>query len=127
VMTNGDSSGEGQLAWEIVRSIAREYRWPDYQMKVRTLVPADPVHYDAYTGTYEGNEITFTVSRDADRLFVQANPLGTDKVELYPEGRDRFSVVVDDVRFPFTRSPDGRVTGLVVRPPDQTITAHKRL
>jgi CubicO group peptidase (beta-lactamase class C family) len=124
VMTNGDSDS-GQLVWEIVRSIATAYHWTDYQMKQRTLVPSDPRSYDAYLGDYETDSATFTVSRDGDHLFVHADPLGPDKVELYPEGEDRFFVLVDDVVFAFTRTAD-RVTGLTVRPPDQVITARKR-
>jgi len=40
VMTNSDNGG--QLATEILRTIAREYGWPDFQPSEHTLTKVDP-------------------------------------------------------------------------------------
>jgi len=39
-MTNSDNGG--QLANEILRTIAHEYGWPDFQPSERTITKADP-------------------------------------------------------------------------------------
>jgi hypothetical protein len=51
VMTNGQQGSP--LAMEIVRAIARAYRWPDLQPRERTIASVDPAVYDTYVGTYE--------------------------------------------------------------------------
>jgi CubicO group peptidase (beta-lactamase class C family) len=50
VMTNGDNGGD--LASEILRSIAVEYGWVDYLPKERTVVRVDPEVLTSYVGDY---------------------------------------------------------------------------
>jgi len=50
VMTNSDNGGD--LANEILRSIAVEYGWVDYLPKERTIVPVDAAVLASYIGDY---------------------------------------------------------------------------
>lgn len=50
VMTNGDNGGD--LANEILRSIALEYGWVDYLAKERTVVRVDAAVLASYVGDY---------------------------------------------------------------------------
>ena len=50
VMTNGDNGGD--LANEILRAIAVEYRWVDYLPKERTVVAVDAAVLASYVGDY---------------------------------------------------------------------------
>ncbi len=54
IMTNSDNGG--QLAGEILRTIAYEYKWPDFGPAEREITkadPADPKVLDGYVGAYE--------------------------------------------------------------------------
>lgn len=51
VMTN--SWGGQILVGEILRSIADEYRWPDRQARIKTVIAADPQALDRLVGTYQ--------------------------------------------------------------------------
>ena len=51
VMANGD--GGDALLIEILRSIAREYGWPDYQPTEKTAVPLDEANAVQYAGRYD--------------------------------------------------------------------------
>jgi CubicO group peptidase (beta-lactamase class C family) len=50
IMTNGDNGG--QLASEILRSVAYEYGWPDFQPVQHTVGRMDPKLLDPYAGVY---------------------------------------------------------------------------
>ena len=45
VMTNGDNGG--QIADEVMHSVAAEYQWPDFKPTVRTAIHVDPKVLDA--------------------------------------------------------------------------------
>src|SRR3546814_13334153 len=51
VMANGD--GGDLLINEIVRSVARTYRWPDYASQQRATTAVDPTALNAHAGEYE--------------------------------------------------------------------------
>ena len=98
VMTNGDRGAA--LASEIVRSIAREYGWPDFKPRERAVAEVDPAVYDAYVGTYElrpGNRVE--VRREGGTLFL--TPPGEARRELLPEAKDRFFALHQDLEFRF--------------------------
>ncbi len=78
VMTNGDNGG--QLAAEIIRTIALEYGWPDLAPVVHKVVKLDPKILDAYVGAYQfGANAVMTVTREADKLFTQLTGQGRSK------------------------------------------------
>jgi len=92
IMTNGDAGG--QLAMEIVRSVAHEYGWPDFQPKSRAVATVDAKIFDSYAGDYQSQIGVFTVTREGNQLFVRL--AGQPKLRLYPESaREFFMTVVD--------------------------------
>ncbi len=68
----------------------------------------DPHLYDKYVGTYEVNpEATFTVTREADRLFGQY--VKDDKFELLPASKTRFFRRGDSAFYTFVWNKSGKV------------------
>lgn len=76
-------------------------------------VKVDPKLFEGYVGTYQlAPAFALTVTREADRLFVQAT--GQPKFEIFPEGdRDYFLKVVD-AQITFITGSAGRATELVL-------------
>lgn len=109
VMTNSDAGGP--LAAELVRAVAREYRWPGLAPIERTLGTANPATYKDFAGRYEigtrSPPVILRVEVDGDRLFGGA---GEVRSELLPENADTFFSVDTDVRIQFVRDGSGRVT-----------------
>ncbi len=95
IMTNGDRGG--QLADEIMRSIAAEYDWPDGQPKMRQRTNVSPQLLDRLVGTYQlAPNFLLHVSKEEGHLFAQAT--GQERFEIFPESdRDFFFTVVDAV------------------------------
>jgi CubicO group peptidase (beta-lactamase class C family) len=58
IMTNGDNGGP--LAGEILRSIAREYGWPDFQPAEHAVVKVGPKIFEAYAGGYKSSTGTYS-------------------------------------------------------------------
>jgi hypothetical protein len=78
VLTNG--GGGGQLADEIVRSVAQVYGWPDFRPVEHTVVSVTPTSFAGLTGSYDFIQVT----QDGNHLMAEI-PLGTRKQELLPE------------------------------------------
>jgi CubicO group peptidase (beta-lactamase class C family) len=109
VMTNSDSGGT--IASEVVRAVAREYRWPGLGPIERTLGTADPATYKDFVGKYEigtrSPPVIFRVEVDGDRLFGIA---GNARSELLPEAPATFFSADTDLRIQFIRDASGHVT-----------------
>lgn len=111
VMTNG--VGGGRLAGEIMRSIAAEYHWPDFNPVERKLALIDPKLFDLYTGRYElAPERILTVSRNEDRLYVQLT--GQPNIRVFPEGERDFFYTVVNAQITFVVDDQGHVTELIL-------------
>jgi CubicO group peptidase (beta-lactamase class C family) len=111
VMTN--STRGAALAQEIVRSIAKEYAWPNFLPEERVIAQVDPKIYDTYVGQYEFGGMILTVSSEDGRLFGQ--PTGQSKEELYPESETKFFLSVPgDPHVSFVKDDDGRVIELIL-------------
>jgi CubicO group peptidase (beta-lactamase class C family) len=123
VMMNGDR-GSG-LFNEILRAVAREYGWPDYQPTEKTVADVNPAVYQSYVGEYDANGIPTTISIHGQQLFVVAPPLGPRRVRLYPSAGDRFFLLDQDVDLSFVRDQEGRVTEMQATTNVQTVTAKK--
>jgi len=115
VMTNGDAGGP--LADEILHSIAKEYGWPDYQVREREVAQVDPKIYESYVGKYQIAGADVAVTTDNGHIFLQARPFGPEKVELYPESETKYFMTLDDVTFTFVKDDKGQVVELVVQVP----------
>lgn len=66
-----------------------------------------------YVGEYEVTpEFTFSVTRDQDKLFVQA--AGQEKFEIAPETETKFFSKVNDAQFEFVKDGSGTVTKAIL-------------
>lgn len=102
VMTNSDSGGE--LAEEIFRSVSREYDWPDHRSVEHTLLKINPALFEPYVGTYEIPGVgKLTVTLKSNSLYIQADPLGPDPQELFPESSNGFFLMSGDLNLTFDR------------------------
>jgi D-alanyl-D-alanine carboxypeptidase len=88
------------------------------------IVKLDARSLEKYAGQYQDGEgeIT-TVRREGERLFAQS---GNDpEVELFPVSEETFVIKAFDARVSFVKDAKGRVTGLVERYGDQSLTLKK--
>jgi hypothetical protein len=123
IMTNGDR-GSG-LFNEILRAIAREYGWPDYQPIEKTVADVNPAMYRSYVGDYDANGILTTITTDGEQLFALASPLGPERIRLYPSAEDRFFLLDQDVDLTFLKDTQGHVTEMRATANGQEVTARK--
>ncbi len=113
VMTNSD--GGEPLIQELLRAVAKEYSWPDFQPVERAVAKIDPAILGAYAGTYQDpNAGKITVSVKNDALYIEAPPLGPGPQELYPESSTDFFILSNDVTFTFEKDEKGNVSKLIV-------------
>lgn len=111
VMTNSDNGG--LLINEILRAIAREYAWPDYQVVEKTAVALAPEAFDDFIGRYEREDTTLAVARSGNRFFMRLT--GQPRMEIFPQSdHEFFSLDQPDV-FVFERNASGTVTHIVRR------------
>jgi CubicO group peptidase (beta-lactamase class C family) len=120
-----NANGAMPLAGEILRSIAREYGWPDFVPHERAVAEVDPRVYADYVGEYEMQPgETLSVSTAEGRLYLE--PSGQTREELFPESETTyFPTASPDLRISFLRDPDGTVTGMAVHQGRGTATAEK--
>jgi CubicO group peptidase (beta-lactamase class C family) len=89
VMTNGESEA---LINEIVRSVGREYGWPEERRPAKTVVAVDATRLAALTGDYRldlvGRHVDFRVTVDGGRLML-ASSAGTP-AEILPMAESHF-------------------------------------
>ncbi|MBS3819704.1 serine hydrolase [bacterium] len=86
IMTNGDNGS--YLYGEMLRSIAAEYGWPDYQPLEKEVVEVNPEVLDDYVGQYRLDQMTLTVRRENGSLMIE-DPFGM-KAEYLPESKTDF-------------------------------------
>jgi CubicO group peptidase (beta-lactamase class C family) len=111
IMTNAD--GGMEIAFEVMRSIAVEYGWPDFQPVVHTLAKVDRSVLERYVGTYMATPtfgVTYTL--EGDQLFAQAT--GQKKFPLFPESESKFFMKVVDAEIEFHTGDKGTVDYLVL-------------
>ncbi|HVG33001.1 MAG TPA: serine hydrolase [Pyrinomonadaceae bacterium] len=112
VMTNSENGAA--LVLEILRSIAKEYGWPDFQPKEKVIARVDPKTLDAYVGQYEiAPNFILTVTKEEDRLISQAT--GQPRAELFPESENKFFLKDADAQFTFVRDEKGNVIQVNIR------------
>ena len=123
VMTNGDR-GSG-LGSEILRAIAREYGWPDYQPTEKTVAQINPDVYPSYVGQYDVSGVSITISTEAGRLYILAPPLGPQRLQLYPSAEGQFFILEDNLEARFVKDAQGNVTEMQVRAGGNSMTGKK--
>jgi CubicO group peptidase (beta-lactamase class C family) len=113
IMTNSDSGG--QLAEEILRSIAYEYKWPDFQPVERSIGKVDAKALDGYVGAYElAPNVVLTVTRDGDHMYVIGQLTGQEKLEIFPASEREFFLKAIDAQLSFAVGADGKATELTL-------------
>ncbi len=124
IMTNSDNGG--QLAEEVLRTIASEYKWPDFAPRTRKAIAVSPGLLANYAGIYAfapGFNMTITVADG--QLISQVS--GQDKVPLFAESETTFfpKVVEAEIEFP-ANGAKGPTSQLILHQNGQDMTA-KRL
>ena len=111
VMTN--AQGGMDLAQALIRSVARVYRWPDFQVAVRTAIKLDPTVLADFVGAYEFVGFTLEIRSENGQLLVEG-PF-RPKYQLYPLSSSQFFAKVVGTEFEFVRDAAERVARLVLR------------
>jgi CubicO group peptidase (beta-lactamase class C family) len=125
IMTNGDQGWN--LLNEILRSVSKEYGWPDFQSQEHALGKLDASRLPAYAGEYEivGATKPVVVTLKGTRLYMQAELLGPNAEELLPESDLQFFVVSAPVVFNFQKDDKGAVTKVTIHGDFQSVEARK--
>jgi CubicO group peptidase (beta-lactamase class C family) len=112
IMTNSDNGSA--LAEEILRSLAKEYGWPDFELKEIEVADVDPAVMGLYTGRYQllRPEYAFEVVVEAGTLFV-ISPEGL-KIESLPETGIKYVLIDNGWSIEFKVDEAGTVTGATV-------------
>ena len=112
IMTNSDSGG--QLATEIVRTIAHEYGWPDFQPSENTISKIDdPKILARYVGAYEmAPGVNMLVTLDGNQLLTR---LGNQQpVPIFPQSETMFFAKVVDAKIEFAKPDAAGVPGQLI-------------
>jgi CubicO group peptidase (beta-lactamase class C family) len=127
IMTNS-LKGE-RLISELLRSIAHEYGWPDFQPKEKTIAKIDPKIYEDYVGEYQfefSSDYVLTIINESGKLFMELKqPTGKSKTELYPESDLKFFRKDAEVEVTFVKNETGRVTHLIFNQDEQEFRVNK--
>jgi CubicO group peptidase (beta-lactamase class C family) len=108
VMTNRAGANPGLIA----HGIAGLYN-PDLAPIEHKEAQVDPKVFDDYVGEYElAPGFTINVTRDADKLWLQAT--GQPRAQIFPESQTKFFLKVVDAQVTFVKDAAGKVTRLVL-------------
>jgi CubicO group peptidase (beta-lactamase class C family) len=89
ILTNGWGGGGYDLAIDLIRSIAREYNWPDFKPVRHRTVAVAPESLDRDVGVYlTAPDAYIVVTRVGSQLFMHAT--GEAKMPLLSLGKNRF-------------------------------------
>jgi CubicO group peptidase (beta-lactamase class C family) len=111
------------LSQELIRAIAREYNWPDFQPQERVLAKVDPAVYQKYAGLYEfDNGFKITMTAENGRLWAQGQ--GQSKFELLPESETKY-FSDNEIVHRFELGEGGAVTAAIIEQGGQTRRAKK--
>jgi CubicO group peptidase (beta-lactamase class C family) len=115
VMTN--ARGGLRLAYEVVRSIASVYGWPDFHPITRASVKVDPAILSTYAGVYEiAPTFSITITLENGQLMEQTN--NQRKFPLFPESQSKFFMKVVDAQLEFFTTDAGQVSHLILHQND---------
>jgi CubicO group peptidase (beta-lactamase class C family) len=118
IMTNSDNGS--MLYAELVRTVAYEYDWPEFQPEVHQVTKLEPERFDLLAGTYQlAPDFVVTFSRDEDHLFAQVSGLG--RVEIFPEGERDFFAKSTNIAFAFDVDAQGHGKAVTFRQNDRVL------
>jgi CubicO group peptidase (beta-lactamase class C family) len=111
IMTNSDSGS--QLAAEILRTIAYEYGWPDFQPMKQKETTVSPKILERYVGIYElAPKVNIMITLEGGQLMAQRS--GQGKLPLFASSETKFFSKVVDVEIEFGIDDKGVVTHMVL-------------
>jgi CubicO group peptidase (beta-lactamase class C family) len=117
------NSNEGApMLDEILRAVAREYAWPGFFPEEKTA-PSSPDALQALVGSYAGKSLSCTVTREGDRLFLQAAT--QPPLELRPTAENTFRAVGLDTEVVFDKV-EGAVKSLTLKQGGRETKAERR-
>ncbi len=99
VMTNSDNGVA--LVSDLVRTVAHEYGWPDYQPAMRTISAIEPREFDRYVGAYRlpsGRVVTFW----RDGSVLNSRIWGDPPAELFPSSEREYFAKTSELRWVFS-------------------------
>ena len=109
ILTNGDRGGE--LADELLYSIAAAYDWPDFRVTEKRIIEINPEELKQFVGKYEMAPGAYaTVTLENGKLYGQVR--GRDQTELLPETTTKF-FMIEGPTVEFEKDSSGKVTALV--------------
>jgi CubicO group peptidase (beta-lactamase class C family) len=110
IMTNSDRGGE--VAREILGTLAAAYGWPDFAPVTKSVASVDRAGYAALAGTYrvEGRDLEAVITAEGDRVYVSGT--GIPRMELLPESELVFFSRDDGTPFTFVRQ-NGTIVALM--------------
>ena len=111
IMTNGDRGG--QLATEILRTIAHEYGWPDFQPAEYTRAKVeDPGILARYVGAYQLEGANLFVTLEGSQLMAK---LGSQKPDpIFPESETMFFSTAVDAKIEFVKPDAGGIPSQLI-------------
>jgi hypothetical protein len=127
ILTNADRGG--QLAYEVLRTIAHAYGWPDYGPLQRSVVPLSDADFAKFTGYYQppnappGSLGYFHIYRDGSHFYSQIT--GQQPVEIFAESPSEFFASIVAAEISFDIGPAGEVDGLVLHQNARQMPWHK--
>ena len=97
--------------------------------KHRTGIQMDPKLFDNYTGRYELPDRVIEITRDGDRLFMQAfaQAIVGPKFEVLAESEKSFFIKASGSQITFEMGPEGRATSLTIHRAGREPVAAPRL
>ena len=117
VMTNSDNGDA--LASEVLRALAHEYGWPDYQIEEKVAVPLGPVAFDFFVGRYDRESTVLTFSREGNHFYLRATD--QPRREIFASSDHDFFLLNSAETYTFERDAAGNVTHLIRRAPSPQI------
>jgi hypothetical protein len=103
IMTNSDNGLE--LVRDLVRTLAHEYGWPDYQPAIRTINPIEPRVFDRYVGAYRlpsGQVVTFW----RDGSVLNSRIWGDPPAQLFPSSEREYFAKTSELRWVFSAASE---------------------
>lgn len=110
---SGDKSGKIEKLTIHSRSGNEVWNKSDKPIHMQAEIKLDEKTLAMYTGDYEVSpQFSFTITKEKDRLFLQAN--GQEKVEMFAEAENKFFLKVNDAQFEFVIE-SGKITKVMLK------------
>ena len=109
VMTNGDNGGG--LMYEVLRTIAQVYQWPDFGPPTRVAATVKPAALDRLLGVYElEDKAMYVLRRDGERIV--GHVLGSEPVIMLASAENELFAREVNVVASFSGDAKGAMTSL---------------